>query len=72
MDPQLKGVRSQALEMGWNHAAVDMNFDVLAVARHCSAPSSPLVKKVVGMMRRQLSWQRGTVQAPGLAPFEMR
>ena len=31
-----------------------------AFATHRSAPSSPLVEKVVGMERRQLSWQRGT------------
>ena len=37
-----------------------ISFDGLAVATHCSAPSSPLVEKVVEMERRQLSWQRGS------------
>ena len=48
-----------ALPVRRTHPPSHINFDGLAVATHCSAPSSPLVVKVVGMERRQLSWQRG-------------
>ena len=39
-----------------------ISLEGLAVTTHCAAPSSPLVEKVVGMERRQLSWQRGGIQ----------
>jgi hypothetical protein len=38
-----------------------ISFVPLAEAAHSSDPSSPLVGKVIGMERRQLSWQRGSV-----------
>lgn len=41
------------------HPPPHISLDGLAVAAHWSAPSSPLVEKVVEMERRQLSWQRG-------------
>jgi hypothetical protein len=50
-----------ALQVRRAHPPSYISFDGLAVATHCSAPSSPLVEKVAGMERRQLSWQRGTL-----------
>ena len=42
-----------------SHPPSHISIDGLAVTTHCSAPSSPLVEKAVGMERRQLCWQRG-------------
>ena len=38
---------------------IPISRDGLAVTTHRSVPSSPLVVGMVGMKRRQLSWQRG-------------
>ena len=59
MDAQLLGDFGHALAMAGPHPPSDVNLDRLAVTTHRIAPSSPLVEKVVGMERRQLSWQRG-------------
>jgi len=48
---QVRDVRS--------HQPADISLEGLAVTTHRSVPSSPLVVKVVGMKRRQLSWQKG-------------
>jgi hypothetical protein len=44
---------------GRPHPSTDISLDGLAGTTHRSVPSSPLVVKVVGIERRQLSWQRG-------------
>ena len=41
------------------HPPSHVSFDGLAATIRRIAPSSPLVDNVVGMERRQLSWQRG-------------
>ena len=59
-----------ALAVRRAHPPSYTSFTRLAVATHCSSPSSPLAKKVIGMERRQLSWQRGA-QLPhgGVGPW---
>ena len=42
-----------------NHSPSHISIDGLAVTKHCSAASSPLVGKADGMERRQLCLQRG-------------
>ena len=53
----------------WVDTPSHISFNGLAVATHGSAPSSPLVEKVVVMERRQLCWQReNRISEPLLAP----
>ena len=44
MSSQLDRVPGDALPVRRSYPPSDVSFDVLAVATHCSAPSSPLVK----------------------------
>ena len=59
MNAQLGRDLGHALPMRRTHPPPHISFDGLAVATHCSAPSSPLVNELDGIERRQLSWQRG-------------
>jgi hypothetical protein len=59
MDPQLLGDRSYALAMEWPLPATYISLDGLAVTIHRSLPSSPLVFKLVELVRRHFTWQRG-------------
>ncbi len=56
MNAQLGSDLGNALAVWRTHPPPHISFDGLAVATHCSAPSSPLV---IEMEKRQLSWQRG-------------
>jgi SAM-dependent methyltransferase len=52
-----------ALAVWRTHPPPHFSFDGLAVTTHRIAPSSPVLEQVVGMERRQLSWQRGRLEA---------
>jgi hypothetical protein len=59
MDAELFGNLGNTLSLRWAHTPFHLSFYGLAVTTHCSAPSSPLVVKMVVAERRQLFWQRG-------------
>lgn len=67
VDAQLLGSPRHAVPLRWAHPPLDISpllrrslrLNGLAITTHWPAPSSPLVEIVVGIERRQLSWQRG-------------
>ena len=46
------------MPLWWTHPHSQISFDRLAIATNSSTPLSPLVEKVIGMERRQLSWKK--------------
>jgi hypothetical protein len=62
MDAQLLGNLRHALAVGRAHPRAHISLDGLAVRTHRSVLSGPLVVRMVGMERRQLSWKSGILR----------
>jgi len=63
VDPEHDLELGHALTMGRPHPPADISLEGLAVTKHGSNPSCPLVVETVGMERLHLSWQRGDLNA---------